>query len=191
MAMELEYQNGRLETESIFVRVYSSYINYNGKEFIFGVSKSGSGAYKTEFHDLIQNYTYYFTTSDLFGELITNVFSIIPDPSNTDTTFNYFISYIAKPRTDEYRLYTKKIYFNLNTNSDIEYYIIDMFDFDANIQKMISCFFTDNYFYICFFTKRNLKLAIYVYNPLNNDKKNMTFILFQKLKKKDSIKEYI
>ena len=189
--MELEYQNGRLETESIFVRVYSSYINYNGKEFIFGVSKSGSGAYKTEFHDLIQNYTYYFTTSDLFGELITNIFSIIPDPSNTDTTFNYFISYIAKPRTDEYRLYTKKIYFNLNTNSDIEYYIIDMFDFDANIQKMISCFFTDNYFYICFFTKRNLKLAIYVYNPLNNDKKNMTFILFQKLKKKDSIKEYI
>ena len=57
MAMELEYQNGRLETESIFVRVYSSYINYNSKEFIFGVSKSGSGAYKTEFHDLIQNYT--------------------------------------------------------------------------------------------------------------------------------------
>ena len=59
-----------------------------------------------------------------------------------------------------------------------------MFDFDANIQKMISCFFTDNYFYICFFTKRNLKLAIYVYNPLNNDKKEHDIYPFSEAKEK-------
>ena len=59
-----------------------------------------------------------------------------------------------------------------------------MFDFDANIQKMISCFFTDNYFYICFFTKRNLKLAIYVYNPLKNEKKEHDIYPFSEAKEK-------
>ena len=154
-SMELEYSNGGLESESIFVRAYSSNnIKFNGKEFIFGVSKSGSGTYKTEFHDLIKNYTHYFSTYDLFGELITNVFSIIPDPLNTNTTSNYFISYIASPKSNEYKLLTKKINFNLNSNSDIEYNIIDVFDFDATGQKMISCFLLIIIFIFAFSQKK-------------------------------------
>ena len=164
-SMELSL-NGRVEGESCFIKIHSIVQGFVGKEFLCGVSKSESNTYKIEFYEFIDGYSYTLSTNNYFGELTANVFTLIPDPLNTESEFNYFISYIGTP--DSYRnfkLYTKKLNFYLNNLSNGGINVESLDNADAITQKIISCFFTDNYFYICFYTKKESKLTISVFDP--------------------------
>ena len=164
-SMELN-QNGRLEGESCFIKIKSIVTALIGKEFLCGVSKSEYNTYKIEFYELTAGYSYILSTNDYFGELISNVFSFIPDPLNTETNFNYFISYIGTPDSFiNFKFYTKKVNFYLNSNSNGGINVESMDVVDANFQRISSCFFTDNYLYVCFFVKKESKLTISVFDP--------------------------
>ena len=47
-----EYKEGRVESESCFIKVKSDIPNLNRKELLLGISKIGLYNYKTEFYDL-------------------------------------------------------------------------------------------------------------------------------------------
>ena len=51
--------------------------------------------------------------------------------------------------------------FYLNSNSDKGFNKTIMDQTNSVNQKIISCFFTDNYLYACFYTKDELKLTIW------------------------------
>ena len=166
-SMELSL-NGRVEGESCFIKVQSTSQALVGKEFLCGVSNSECDTHKIEFYELIGGYSYSLSTNDYFGEITTYVFTLIPDLLNTESEFNYFFTYIGKPDSSRIsKLYTKKLnfYFNNLSNRGMNVELID--EVDALAQKIISCFFTDNYFYICFYTKRGSRLAISVFDPKN------------------------
>ena len=174
-AMEFQYIDGRVEGESCFIKVQSTIASIRGKEFICGVSKADGNKHKTEFYNLDEGYAYSYDTKNLFGDITSHVFSLIPDPLNTDSQFNYFISYIA-PGSENFKLYTYKLNFYLNSNSDKGISQTNMDQINSVNQKIISCFFTDNYLYTCFYTKDDLKLTIWVFNPIDKlDKKKYIY----------------
>ena len=171
--LTFQYSDGRVEGESCFIKMQSTSSSYKGTELLFGISKDEYGIFKTEFYDLNSGYTYYYITKELFGYITSNVFTIIPDPLNSDTQYNYYISYISKTSDEKYKLYTKKanFYYNSNTNKGVNQEKMD--EIDSVSQTIISCFFTDNYLYICFYTKNDLKLTIWVFDTqTKTDKKN-------------------
>ena len=86
-SMTLNYEKGRIEGESCFVKTKSSYPPWNGREFLFGVSIAANDEYKTEFYDIFNSRVYSDKTKDLFGEITSYVFSILPDPLNTNSEF--------------------------------------------------------------------------------------------------------
>ena len=151
-SMIFAYDNGRVEGESCFVKIKNDNSYLNGKEFLMGISLEDGKNFN------ILNKTYNYPINSLFGKIYSKVFSIIPDPLNTDTEYNYFISYVRKNTNVEYKFYTKKFNFNLNSNSDkVEYNIDDMAEKRAVEQTIISCFFTDDYIYACFYTEDFIK----------------------------------
>ena len=163
---------GKIEGESCIIQIQSANPEINGKEFLFGVSKSNWGSYRTEISNIKENYEYSYNTNDLFGELTTNVFSIIPDPLNNQTKFNYYISYIGSPDMDQiFNLYTKKIYFTENIDNVNGINRETIVELEAMNQKIVSCFFTDKYLYICFYTNKQLQLSILVINPKNKSQR--------------------
>ena len=184
-SMEL-YLTGRVEGESCFIQVQSTDSKIFGKELLFGVSKSESNTYKIEIYNLSDSSVINYMTNDYFDELTTNVFSLIPDPLNNEVQFNYFITYVATPdKGKNYYLYTKylSVYLNSNTDRGINLELLD--NVDALTQKIISCFFTDNYFYICFYTKKDSKLTIWVYDPKKDtDQRNEIFTFKEKYERR-------
>ena len=180
-----EYKEGRVESESCFIKVKSDILNLNRKELLLGISKIGLYNYKTEFYDLndvndlrIFNYS----IIDLFGIIRSNVFAIIPDPLNTDNSFNYFISYILEYDKSKYKLYTIKAEFYMD---NVTYIRMDKENKDeivAIYQAIISCFFTKNYLYICFYTNINLELTIRVYDSKSNKSEETHIYKYSKQK---------
>ena len=104
---------GRIEGESCFIKLNSTNSTIFGKELILGVSKDGDDT-RTEFYDLNERKLYGCNTLDIFKDLDTHAFTLIPDPLNKDKQFNYIISYIERPN----KLYTKKINFYFNDYTD-------------------------------------------------------------------------
>ena len=86
-----------------------------------------------------EGYAYSYDTKNLFGDITSHVFSLIPDPLNTDSQFNYFISYIA-PGSENFKLYIYKMNFYLNSNSDKGFNKTIMEQINSINQKIISCF---------------------------------------------------
>ena len=167
-SMTFAYDNGRVEGESCFVKIKNDNSYLNAKEFLMGISLEDGKNFKVEFYDFNKNKKYNYLTSSLFGQIYSKVFSIIPDPLNNDTEFNYYISYVEKISDTTYKFYTKIINFNLNSNSgNISSNIINMAIKSAVEQTIISCFFTDDYIYACFYTKDNKDLRIWSFIPQN------------------------
>ena len=179
-SMNISYEIGRVLGESCFVKVKNNFSNTNWKEFLLGISKSVNTNYKTEFYDLDNKNIYGYLNSDLFGNIQGNIFQIIPDPKNINTEFNYFISYISKSSYDTYKLYTIKANFTLNNHENIEMNKEKMDEINSVNQGIISCFFTENYLYICFYTKDDLKLTIWVFDPVTKQDEKTYIYFFNK-----------
>ena len=169
-SMSFDYEIGRLEGESCFIKIQSTNKSLIGKEFLFGVSKSESSTNKIEIYDFIDNNSYYFETKNFFNDIFCHVFSIIPEPNNTNSVFNYYISYVAL-QNGNYAFYTKKLSFYINNNLNININNTPLGQVTAINQKIVTCFFTDNSLYVCFFINKESKLIIWVFNI--KDKNNM------------------
>ena len=161
----ISLDNGRIEGESCFVKVKTSTTVNNWKEYLFGVSKGELSYFYTEFYDLNSGTGYNINIKSNLGDIRNNVFSFIPHPKNSDSEFNYFISYVAKISDSEYRFYIKSINFYYYRASNKGINITDYFNCLVKTQTIISCFFTKNRLYNCLYTKSDSKLVINVYNP--------------------------
>ena len=155
---------GRNYGQSCFIKVESDISDYKGKEFVLGISVLKDNQ-EVEIYNLDSGYYYNFSTKSLFGRITSRVFAINQDPLNKDTQFNYFISYVSFDST-KYTFNIKKIYFNYNRDDNIKYYVDDMFQIDVVEQNIISCFFSDNYIYTCFYINDKYSLTILAFNPL-------------------------
>ena len=51
-------------------------------------------------------------------------------------------------------------------------------EIDVVSQTIISCFFTDNYIYVCFYTNKDKKLVIWKYNPKTRVKTDTVILTF-------------
>ena len=157
---------GRNYGQSCFIKVESDISDYKGKEFVLGISVLKDNQ-EVEIYNLDSGYYYNFSTKSLFGRITSRVFAINQDPLNKDTQFNYFISYVSLDST-QYAFNTKKIYFNYNNDEDVKYYITNMnniLHMDVVEQNIISCFFSDNYIYTCFYINDKYSLTILAFNP--------------------------
>ena len=163
-SMSFDYENGRIEGESSFIKIQSTNKSFLGKELILGISNSDNRKYKTELYNLKENYSYSYSTYDIFKELTCDIFSIIPDPLNNDTVFNYYISYNGYETRYNYKLFTIKISFYLNSNTDRGFNINTIAQRSTIDQKIVTCFFTDSLLYACFYTNNDLRLVIWIYN---------------------------
>ena len=169
---------GRVEGESCFIKIKSSSQKLNGKEYLLGISKILDWIYNTEFYNFYLKSGYSFSTHNLFGDIVSNVFSIIPDPLNSKTEFNnYFISYIVKIYLNTYKLYTIKAYFYMDSYLNIGMTKTYEKEMNSENQAIVSCFFTSNYLYICFYINNVQNLTIRVLDPRNNNDKE-TYIYY-------------
>ena len=179
-SMNINYEIGRVLGESCFIKIKENLSNTNWKEFLLGISKSVNSSYKTEIYDLDNKNIYGYLNSDLFGSIRGNIFSIIPSPLNSNTEFNYFISYIANSSLNIYKLYTIKANFYFNNYENIEMKKEKMDEINSVGQGIISCFFTENNLYICFYTKDDLRLTIWAFDPeAKQDEKTYIYTFYK------------
>ena len=168
----------RVEGESIFIKIKSSNSNLNGNEYLFCISKYDNYAtFKTEFFRFISpdTTTFSFNTESLFQKISSNVFSIVPDPK---TEFYYFISFIATPSNNNNKFYTYKTNYYMNSDTNKGFDNQQLAEIDVVSQTIISCFFTDNYIYVCFYTNKDKKLVIWKYNPKTTVKTETVILTF-------------
>ena len=172
-SMTIQSNDGRIHGESSFVRVRSNIKNYNKKEFILGISKVKNEKYNVEIYNLENGIYYTFSTHEIFGDIVSTVFSIVKDPLSLNTKYNYFINYITVSSENKYIFRTKKIHFHIISDVEIKYCQEDIFQIEVAQQMISSCFFIDNNLYICFYINIDLKLTIFVCNPSNKSSKNI------------------
>jgi len=171
-SMTIQSGYGRIHGESSFVKVRSNIQNYNKKEFILGISKVKNEKYNVEIYNLENGIYYTLSTRDIFGDITSNVFSIVKDPLTASTRYNYFISYIIVSSENKYVFCAKKIHFHIISDVNIKYCYENIFQIDVVEQQISSCFFIDNNLYICIYINIDLKLTILVCNPSNKSSKN-------------------
>ena len=162
----------RVEGESFFVKVKTNNIsNSYFEEYIIGISKATNQA-KTEFYYLYKRkliLKYYFNSSDIFGNIYSLVFSILPDPLNDSVNNDYYISYIATLSNGSTKFITIKINFQITIlSSQLSYNKESIEEFECIKQYVTSCFFTKNNIYICFYASNESKLIIRAFDILRS-----------------------
>ena len=164
-SINMNDEKQRSEGESCFIKTKQIKSNMAPIEILLGISKE-----KAEFYDLKDLKNHHINSLyDLTQNLSNNIFSLIPDPLNTDDEFYYFFSYIAKTESQTYKLYTNKINFSISDDIIKLAYKEKMIEIDSLNQAMISCFFTSNYLYVCFYTKNDFRLSICVFDPMTKE----------------------
>ena len=144
-SITVESDKGRVEGESSFIRI-SSDNKYKGEERLLSISKSEKDQFLTEVVDLNHRAIRHSdTTSNYFGSITSNVFSINAYPINSDSNYYYFISYIGKGKNNnnnnnKYAFYTQKTYYKGTSPICLVNTVIKKLD--CSNQTIISCFFT-------------------------------------------------
>ena len=174
--IEIPNSDGRIGGESCFIKAKN---NSDWEEYLIGISKLDTDKYETEFYNLNNRkakYEYNYKTKYIFGFLHTISFSFLPDPLNGSNNFNYYTSYLANYTQTNYKLYSKIINFEINNLSNLTYKIETIEELEANKQSIISCFFTKNNKYICFYINNESNLTIWAFDILRIKNGNKTFI---------------
>ena len=160
----VDHTEGRLEGESFFIKMTSNNNNFHGKELLFGISKNEdyNPVYYTEVYNLNEKNMTKYLTNDIFGNLISNCFSISEMPNQLNSNYYYYIfSYIVFI-SDSCYFNIKKIYFSFELDKGCE--SISKEYMEVAYQRIVSCFFTEKSLYICFYLNINKKLRIKVYD---------------------------
>ena len=166
-SITMNHDKGRIEGESCLVKLTSSNINLHGKELIYGISKKGDsneGIYVEIYNLEDKNYTSY-PASIILGNVATDSFTLIKTPDDTDSKFYYTLTYIVTgtgANANKYFLNIRKTYFTFDINAGFQHVKQD--SFHVSNQKMVSCFYTKNKIYICFYLGLNNYLMIKAYD---------------------------
>ena len=100
------HSNGRIEGESRFIKLTSNNVDIHGKEVILGISKnsdSTQGIYM-EFYNLTDNSARIYLTTNSLGKIITDSFSIIKTPDESEDFYYYTLTYISLNNNKYYLL---------------------------------------------------------------------------------------
>ena len=143
--------------ESIFIKLGSSNnIKEDGKEYLLSVPKKGncySELYFFEEKNILYEINY-----KIFGNITSNVFSIIKLPEDHNSNFHYIFSYIV----DNSLFFIKIIYFDKDSSSF--YKKVSEKYFQCINRKIVSCFFTIQKKYICFYQRYDYVYTIIAFN---------------------------
>ena len=155
---------GRIEGESSFIKLTSSNKKFHGKELILGVSKNSdqNSDYYVELYNLNDNNLTRYKTINIFGNLISNSFSIIKTLNESNNYYYYTFAYIVC-NSNTYYLKIKKAFFSFDLSSG---YQDDMepISFKVEVQRIVSSFYTKKSIYICFYLNEQKHLRIKAYN---------------------------
>ena len=159
--MTLDHSNGRIEGESFFIYLSNTNNNILGTEMILGISKIGDssqGMYM-EFYNLNDKTFKKYQTYNALGNIITDSFAIMKTPDESQSYY-YTLTYIS---SNNYRLNLKKVYFTY-TSRQVSYNQVQQ---DNSLQvanhRMVSCFYTVNLIYICFYLNQSCQLNARAY----------------------------
>ena len=154
---------GKIEGESYIIQLTSSYSDFNGRELLCGISKdSDSSEYYYEIFNLESKNMSIYRNSVFFGKIISDSFTFIKLPDESNSNYHYIISYITKVSTNYY-LYTKIVNFSFENQNGFAI-IIDGKSIEVADEKIVSCFFTEKLVYLCFYLNTDNKLCIRVFN---------------------------
>ena len=162
--INMAHNTGRIEGESYFIKLSSANPNINGRELLCGISKLTDAElnYYVELYNLeSKNYTY-FKTNDVFGLIISDVFSVLKLPVDSDSHFNYIVSYIMMESSDNIYLITKKTYFSFDISEGFQHTIEK--SIKVSDRRSVTCFFTESFKYICFYQSLLKRLRVIVYD---------------------------
>ena len=155
---------GRIEGESSFIKLTSSNNKFHGKELILGVSKNSdqNSDYYVELYNLNDKNMTRYKTINIFGNLISNSFSIIKTLNESNNYYYYTFAYIVC-NSNTYYLKIKKAFFSFDLSSG---YQDDMepISFKVEVQRIVSSFYTKKSIYICFYLNEQKHLRIKAYN---------------------------
>ena len=159
-SMNVENGNkGRIGGESFFIKLSSNDSNIHGRELLCGISKN-----YIELYDLNnKNYTLYNTT-DIYGNIYTNTFSVSKSSDQSNSSYYYIFGYLSKGSNSSY-LGIRKTYFSFELSNGFKHEKTINFT-EISLMKSISCFFTDNNKYICLYVSKNYHLRIRVFDYL-------------------------
>ena len=143
---------GRFRGESLFIKIGSEESEKNGNEYLLGVTKSGDSY--TELYFFNESKVLYNLTSSIFGNITSNIFSIYKLPEDPNSNYHYIFSYIE----DNSNFVIQTTYFNESLPGYYNYSYKAIFKcFD---EKIVTCFYTVNFKYVCFYQKINNYLTI-------------------------------
>ena len=152
---ERKHNYGRFRGESIFIKLGSQDSEKNGNEYLLGVTKLGDSY--TEIYFFNESLVLYDPTSFIFGNITSSIFSIYKLPEDPNSNFHYIFSYIE----DSSNFVIQTTYFN---ESEPKYYNNSYnAKFKCSNKKIVSCFYTVQLKYVCFFHKINNYLTIIVF----------------------------
>jgi hypothetical protein len=145
----------RFHGESIFIKLGSKDSEEKRRECLLGVPKSGDGY--TELYFFNENRVLSKLTSFIFGNITSNFFSIYKLPEDPNSNFHYIFSYIE----EHSNFVIQTMYFN---ESLPHYYNYSYkAKFECFSEKIVTCFYTDNFKYVCFYHKINNYLTIILF----------------------------
>ena len=158
-SLTMNHARGRIEGESFLVKLTSSNSKFHGKELIYGISKYASDSGNcVEVYNLDNKNSTKYTTSNVFGKIISDSFSFFKAPDDVDSQYLYTIAYIVSDNSNNYFINIKKTYFTFDNNNGILH--IKQLSYQAGNHRKISCFYTENPKYICFYLNNNKNLII-------------------------------
>ena len=173
-SITVDHSNGRIEGESYCIKLTTTNSYYNGKELILGISKSPDGNQYLEIYDLNNKNFTKILTSEVFGNIYCDCFSIIKSPDESGNI--YTIAYVIK-KPDDFYIEIRKTKFTYENNI-IGYNHVIEYEIQTGDQKILSCFYTKNLYYLCFYLSRDaLYLRIRAYN--SNFSSEVKTIIYQ------------
>ena len=159
-SMYASHTFGRIEGESLIIKLKSSNSNFNGRELICGISKNNGSDFYFEIYNLKNKNMSIYKNSAIFGNIFSDSFTFIKR-SNEESNLDYVISYIEY--SSVYTLKTKIINFSFQNINGFN--ILEEDSFEVSHERIVSCFFTNNSVYICFFLSTTNNLRIRTYSP--------------------------
>ena len=158
------HSKGRIEGESSFIKLTSSNSDIHGKELILGISKNSDrdSGYYVELYNLNDKNMTQYTTLNIFGNIISNSFSITKTPDDLNNNYYYTFSYIVC-NSYAYYLNIKKLFFSFDFDSGHQVEGIPV-SLGVAVQRIVSSFYTKKSIYICFYLNADKHLRINAYN---------------------------
>jgi hypothetical protein len=170
-SLNASHDSGRIEGESIFI-TFSDVIHH---QLLLGIPKNKG--YYGEFYDFVAKEMTSFLAYDMFGNILSEVFSLMEIPGNYGNNHIYIFSYVGIKEIGDNMGYKCLIVRTMKFLYNEPYFqIIQEKDFYSE-GSMVSCFFTVSLKYICFYKDENKKLQAIVFDDtsLSASKKTMIY----------------